>query len=449
MLAIAILAAGKGTRMHSDIPKVLQKIAGTTLLERVINSCRGLRPDRSLVIVGHQSKQIKKSITYTNDIEFVTQEPQNGTGHAVQQLIPILKDFDGDLLVLNGDVPLLSSSTILELLSSHRSREADVSILTARLPVPDGYGRVFSDNEGYVDRIIEDRDCTEEEKKNNLTNAGVYCFKWKRLKDVLQKLSSNNSQNEVYLTDSIQKLCTAIQIEVSDSTEVSGVNDKQQLSKCEDLLQERLRTYWMKQGVKFISPNTSTISDKTRFGKDVTIEPATHLRGENIIGDNCNLGPSSLIENTELKANVSILYSVVKDSIIHENVQIGPFSHLRPGTKLKNDCKIGNFVEIKKSNLDESTKVNHLSYIGDCEIGKAVNIGAGTITANFDGSNKHQTIIGKNSKTGANSVLVAPLNVGDRVTIGAGSTITQDIPNDSLAIERSNQVTKKKWSSKD
>ena len=449
MLAVAILAAGKGTRMHSDIPKVLQKIAGSTLLERVINSCRGLSPDRSLLIVGHQSKQIKESISYMKDIEFVTQEPQNGTGHAVQQLIPILKDFDGDLVVLNGDVPLLSSSTILELLSSHRSRKADVSILTARLPVPDGYGRVFSDHEGNVDRIVEDRDCTEEEKKNNLTNAGVYCFKWKKVKDVLQNLSSNNAQNEIYLTDSIQKLRTAIQIEVSDSNEVNGVNDKQQLSTCESLLQERLRTYWMKEGVKFISPNTSTISDKTRFGKDVTIEPSTHLRGENIIGDNCHLGPNSLIEDTELKANVSILYSVVKDSVIHENVQIGPFSHLRPGTKLMNDCKIGNFVEIKKSNLDENTKVNHLSYIGDCDIGKATNIGAGTITANYDGSNKHQTIIGKNSKTGANSVLVAPLKVGDGVTIGAGSTITQDIPNDSLAIERSKQVTKKKWPSKD
>ncbi len=448
MLAIAILSAGKGTRMNSNIPKVLQNIAGTTLLERVLNSCRDLRPDRSLVIIGHQAKQIKETIAYIKGIEFVIQEPQNGTGHAVQQLIPILNDFEGDLLVLNGDVPLLSSDTILELLSNHRSRAADVSILTARLPVPDGYGRVFSDAKGKVDRIIEDRDCTEENKKNNLTNAGVYCFKWNELKNVLVNLSSKNAQKEIYLTDTIQKLTTAIHVEVSDYNEVNGVNDKQQLSTCESLLQEQLRTHWMKKGVKFISPETSTISDKTRFGKDITIEPATHLRGENIIGDNCHLGPNSLIENTELKSNVSILYSVVKDSLIHENVQIGPFSHLRPGSKLQNDCKIGNFVEIKKSTLEESTKVNHLSYIGDCEIGKAVNIGAGTITANYDGSKKHRTIIGKNSKTGANSVLVAPLRVGDGVTIGAGSTITEDIPSNSLAIERSKQVTKKNWSSK-
>ncbi len=289
MLAVAILAAGKGTRMHSNIPKVLQTIAGTTLLERVINSCQGLSPDRSLVIVGHQAIQIKESISYLKEIEFVTQEPQKGTGHAVQQLIPILKDFEGDLLVLNGDVPLLSSSTILDLLSRHRSREADVSILTARLPIPDGYGRVFSDSEGNVDRIIEDRDCTEEDKKNNLTNAGVYCFRWKELKKILPILSSKNVQNEIYLTDSIQKLSSAIQVEVSDFNEVNGVNDKLQLSNCEELLQERLRAYWMKKGVKFISPKTSTISDKTSFGKDVIIEPSTHLRGENIIGDNCHL----------------------------------------------------------------------------------------------------------------------------------------------------------------
>ncbi len=445
MLAIAILAAGKGTRMHSNIPKVLQKIAGITLLERVLESCKELKPDRTLVIVGHQAQQIKESISYLQDIEFVSQDPQNGTGHAVQQLIPTLKNFDGDLLILNGDVPLLRSKTILELLSNHCTRKASVSILTARLSVPIGYGRVFSDSLGNVDKIIEDRDCSEEEKKNNLTNSGVYCFKWSELKIVLKNLSSNNAQNEIYLTDAIQKLPSAIHTEVTDSDEVNGVNDKQQLSDCENILQERLRRYWMKKGVKFINPTSSTISEKTLFGKDVTIEPETHLRGENIIGDNCHLGPNSFIENTELKANVSILYSVVRDSLIYENVQVGPFSHLRPGTLLQNNCKIGNFVEVKNSSLDTNTKVNHLSYIGDCDIGKAVNIGAGTITANYDGLKKHQTIIGKNSKTGANSVLVAPLKVGEGVTIGAGSTITKDIPNNSLAIERAKQVMKKNW----
>ncbi len=448
MLAIAILAAGKGTRMHSNIPKVLQKIAGTTLLERVLNSCKDLRPDRFLVIVGHQANTIQERIAYKKEIEFITQEPQNGTGHAVQQLIPTLKDFTGDLLVLNGDVPLLRSRTLLGLVTKHRQRKASVSMLSARLSVPEGYGRIFSDSDGYVEKIIEHCDCSEEEKRNNLTNSGVYCFKWKELEKVLQDLSNNNAQNEIYLTDAIQKLSSAVHIEISDSNEVNGVNDKQQLSDCENALQERLRSYWMKKGVNFINPKSSTISESSFFGKDVTIEPDTHLRGENIIGDNCHLGPNSFIENTELKENVSIFYSVVKDSLIHKNVQIGPFSHIRPGSLLNNDCKIGNFVEIKKSHLDSNTKVNHLSYLGDCQTGKDVNIGAGTITANFDGLMKHQTIIGKETKTGANSVLVAPIKIGERVTIGAGSTIIKDVPDNSLALERSKQITKKDWSLK-
>ncbi len=445
MLAIAILAAGKGTRMNSSIPKVLQELSGTTLLERVLNSCNELKPDKTFIIVGHEADRIQQKISHIPQLEFVHQTPQNGTGHAIQQLLPILNGFSGELLVLNGDVPLLKEETIEHLISKHRSAKACVSMLTARIENPKGYGRVFSDDNGNVEKIIEDSDCTETELMNNLTNSGVYCFDWQRLSYILPNLTNKNEQKEIYITDTIKALSKAIHIEVDDSGQVSGVNDKKQLAECENLHQERLRNYWMKEGVRFINPTSSTINENCRFGKDVVIEPQTHLRGKCIVGKNSVIGPNTYIENSEIGSDVSIFYSVVKDSTIESNVQIGPFAHIRPKTSISNNCKIGNFVEIKQSKVMEGSKINHLSYIGDSELGEDVNIGAGTITANFDGEKKHKTKIGRHSKTGANSVLVAPVDIGEDVTIGAGSTITKDVPDKSLAIERSKQFIKSNW----
>ena len=448
MLAIAILAAGKGTRMRSSLPKVLQELAGLSLLERVLKSCKGLKPDRTIVILGHEAEKVKDKIRHLKELEFVVQAPQNGTGHAIQQLIPILDKFQGKLLVLNGDVPLLTTSTINKLVSYHSKKEADVSILSSKVIDPKGYGRIFADTEGNVKKIIEDRDCSAIEKKNPLTNAGVYCFNWQRLKEILPTLSNQNNQNEIYLTDAIEKLPFAVHLEASDIDETTGINDKHQLSKCERLLQERLISFWMDEGVKFVNPSSCTISDACKFGKDVIIEPETHLRGDTEIGDNCILGPNSFIEDSTINKNTHIFYSVIKNSIIGENVRIGPYSHIRPNVKINNHCKIGNFVEVKNSNLGDNTKANHLTYIGDSDLGEGVNIGAGTITANFDGKYKHKTIIGNYSNTGANSVLIAPIEIGKNATIGAGSTITKDVPSGSLAISRANQITRKEWSPK-
>ncbi len=448
MLAIAILAAGKGTRMKSSLPKVLQELSGITIIERVLNSCNSLKPNKTFIIVGHESMKIKEKLRHSQNLTFVNQIPQNGTGHAIQQLLPILENFQGELLVLNGDVPLLKENTIGNLIKKHRSSKADVSILSARILNPKGYGRVFSDNNGNVDKIIEDSDCTENELKNNLTNAGIYCFNWRKLKEVLPNLSDTNKQKEIYLTDAIQLLELSVHYETDDPEEVMGINDKWQLSICEEIHQKRLRVHWMKKGVKFINPPSSTISDKCIFGKDIVIEPNTHLRGEVLIGNNSHIGPNTLIENSSIGNNVFVIYSIVKNSIIGNNVEIGPYAHIRPESNIKNNCKIGNFVEVKKTKLDENSKVNHLSYLGDSEIGKNVNIGAGTITANYDGYKKHITSIGNNSNTGANSVLVAPINIGTNVTIGAGSTITKNVPNGSLGISRAKQLTKPNWSSK-
>ena len=448
MLAVAVLAAGKGTRMKSALPKVLQPLAGATLVERVLASAANQQPERRLLIVGHQAERVEQQLASIGGLEFVLQQPQNGTGHAVQQLIPALHGFEGELLVLNGDVPLLRAETIDALVSQHRSSGADVTLLTARLEDPTGYGRVFADADGKVSGIVEHRDCTEEQRRNDLTNAGIYCFNWTALANVLPKLSTDNDQGELYLTDTVAMLATAMHLEVADADEVNGINNRRQLAQCEALLQQRLRQHWMDEGVTFIDPDSCTLSEGCCFGRDVVIEPQTHLRGNCQIGDNCRIGPGSLLEDATLGNNVSVVHSVVREASVGNDVAIGPFAHLRPAADVGDGCRIGNFVEVKKSQLGSGSKVNHLSYIGDATLGANVNVGAGTITANYDGVNKHRTVIGDNSKTGANSVLVAPVTIGEQVTIGAGSTITKNVPDDALAIGRAKQMTKEGWASR-
>lgn len=446
MLAVAVLAAGKGTRMKSALPKVLQPLAGATLVERVLASACNLQPERRILIVGHQASRVEQQLSHVDGLEFVLQDPQNGTGHAVQQLLKPLNDFEGELLVLNGDVPLLRAQTIDQLVESHRSSGADVTLLTARLEDPTGYGRVFATQDGLVSAIVEHRDCSEDQLSNNLTNAGIYCFNWGRLAAVLPKLSSENDQGELYLTDTVGMLDRAMHLEVHDSDEVNGINNRRQLAQCEALLQQRLKEHWMDQGVTFTDPASCTLSETCQFGRDVVIEPQTHLRGDCKIGDNCRLGPSSLIEDAVLGEGVSVVHSVINKAEVGNHTTIGPFAHLRPAAAIGNDCKIGNFVEVKKSTIANGSKVNHLSYIGDAELGANVNVGAGTITANYDGVNKHLTVIGDGSKTGANSVLVAPITLGKQVTVAAGSTLTKNVADGALAIGRAKQTVKENWS---
>jgi bifunctional UDP-N-acetylglucosamine pyrophosphorylase/glucosamine-1-phosphate N-acetyltransferase len=445
MLAVAVLAAGKGTRMKSDLPKVLQPLAGATLVERVLASCGSLQPQRQLLIVGHQAERVEQSLAHKAGLEFVLQQPQNGTGHAVQQLLEPLADFAGDLLVLNGDVPLLREQTIALLLERHRNSGAAVTLLSARLSDPTGYGRVFADAAGAVSAIVEHRDCSDEQRRNNLTNAGIYCFNWAKLKTVLPKLSSDNDQGELYLTDTVAMLSPAMHLEVADADEINGINDRLQLAQCEAVIQERLRRHWMSEGVTFVDPASCTLSDGTRFGRDVLVEPQCHFRGNNVIGNGSHIGPGSLIENSQLGQRVEVLHSVLRDAVVADDCSIGPFAQLRPGAELAAHCRVGNFVEIKKAQIGSGSKVNHLSYIGDAELGENVNVGAGTITANYDGVNKHRTVIGSGSKTGANSVLVAPIQLGHNVTVGAGSTLTKDVPDGALALGRAKQLMKENW----
>ncbi len=442
MLAVAVLAAGKGTRMKSDLPKVLQPLAGSTLVERVLASCEHLQPERRLLIVGHQAERVERTLAAHRGLEFVLQQPQHGTGHAVQQLLEPLQGFTGQLLVLNGDVPLLRPETLELLLDQHRSSGAAVTLLSARLSDPSGYGRVVADPSGAVSAIVEHRDCSEEQRRNTLTNAGIYCFDWPKLAAVLPLLATDNDQGELYLTDTVAMLSPAMHLEVADADEINGINDRLQLAQCEAVLQERLRRHWMAEGVSFSDPLSCTLSEGTRFGRDVVVEPQCHFRGDNQIASGCRIGPGSLIENSRLGEAVEVLFSVLRDVEVEQGCVIGPYAQLRAGAHLGAGSRIGNFVEVKNSRLGEGVKANHLSYLGDADLGAGVNVGAGTVTANFDGVRKHRTEIGAGSKTGANSTLVAPIRLGERVTVAAGSTLTEDVPAGALAFGRARQVVK-------
>ncbi|TVQ61068.1 MAG: bifunctional UDP-N-acetylglucosamine diphosphorylase/glucosamine-1-phosphate N-acetyltransferase GlmU [Spirulina sp. DLM2.Bin59] len=445
MVAVAILAAGRGTRMKSELPKVLHRIGGKTLLERVLGSCETVAPTRRLVIVGYQSDRLRASLTPHPDLEFVEQAQQLGTGHAMQQLLTPLGGFADDLLVLNGDVPLLRPETIAHLLATHRRHDNSATLLTAQIEDPKGYGRVFCDHEQRVEKIIEDRDCTPEQRANRRINAGIYCFNWPQLAAVLPQLSNDNDQQEYYLTDVFGMLDRVMAVDVADLAEITGINDRRQLAIAADLLQTRIKDHWMRSGVTLINPDSITIDDTVTLAPDVIIEPQTHLRGNTAIATGCHIGPGSLIENSTLGENVTVLYSVISDSTVAAQSRIGPYAHLRGHATVGEACRIGNFVELKKTELGRKTNVSHLSYLGDATVGDRVNIGAGTITANYDGVHKHQTVIGSGSKTGSNSVLVAPLTLGEGVTIAAGSTVTENVGDDALVIARARQVVKPGW----
>ena len=445
MVAVAILAAGKGTRMKSDLPKVLHLLGGKSLIERVLMSCVDLQPDRQLAIVGYQADRVKTAMIHYPDLEFVEQAQQLGTGHAVQQLLPHLDDFTGDLLVLNGDVPLLRPETLKALLATHQHHQNAATILTAQIPNPQGYGRVFCDSSNLLKEIVEDRDCTNVQRQNRRVNAGIYCFNWEKLKAVLPQLQSNNDQQEYYITDAVNFLSPVMVYDVPDDREILGINDRRQLADAYQILQSRIKDHWLAAGVTIIDPDSVTIDDTVQIGVNAIIEPQTHLRGQTTIGTGSRIGPGSLIENSHVGDNVMAMYSVIVDSSIGNDAKVGPFAHIRQQVQVGESCRVGNFVELKKTTLGAKTNVAHLSYLGDTTVGEQVNIGAGTITVNYDGKHKHQTTIGSFTRIGSNNTLIAPLNIGAQVTTAAGSTIASDVPDDCLAIARAYQTIKPGW----
>jgi bifunctional UDP-N-acetylglucosamine pyrophosphorylase/glucosamine-1-phosphate N-acetyltransferase len=414
-------------------------------VEWVLNGAGDVQPTRQIVIIGYQGELVRQALQHLPGVEFAEQTQQLGTGHALQQVLPLLAGFEGNLLVLNGDVPLLSPQTLQLLLETHEKNHNAATLLTAQVPDPTGYGRIICDNNNILKQIVEDRDCTPAQKQNHRVNAGVYCFRWADLAQTLPQLKNNNDQNEYYLTDVVSMLSPVMAVDVDDYEEILGINDRKQLANAYQILQNRVKDKWMAAGVTLIDPDSTTIDDTVQLEADVIIEPQTHLRGQTKIQAGSRIGPGSLIENSQIAANVTVSFSVVTDSQIGANSQVGPYAHLRNHADVGANCRIGNFVELKKTSLGQNTKVAHLSYLGDATLGNQVNIGGGTITANYDGVTKHQTILGDRSKTGVNNSLVAPLTIGQDVTIAAGSTITEDLPDDCLAIGRARQVVKPGW----
>lgn len=442
MLAVAVLAAGKGTRMKSALPKVLQPLAGKSLVERVLNVTDDLKADRRIAIIGYCSDQVRAALADYPQLEFAEQTEQLGTGHAIQQLLEPLAEFKGELVVLTGDSPLMRTETIQALIDSHRQHKASATVLTAILPNPTGYGRVFCDRDMKIERIIEHRDCNPEQILNQRVSTGVYCFDWQELALALPKLTTNNAQKEYYLTEVFDYLTSVYANDLEDPDESLGINDRLQLSHAYDVLQKRAREKWMRAGVTMLLPETITIDDAVELAPNVIIEPHSHLRGNTKVGEGSIIGPSTMLSNSIVGENCVVQFSVIEDSQIADNCRIGPFARIRGESMVGEKCRIGNFVELKNAKLGDRTNAAHLSYLGDATIGKQVNIGAGTITANYDGFKKHQTIIGDRSKTGSNSVLVAPITIGENVSIAAGSTIVQNVESNALAIARAKQVVK-------
>ena len=407
-----------------------------------------------MVIVGYRGDLVQNSLldnknNIDNDniptLEFIEQTEQLGTGHAIQQLLPYLKEFSEDLLVLNGDVPLLRPETLKQLIDSHKENQNSATILSANLPLPKGYGRVFCDTNNVVTQIVEDRDCTTAQQQNHRVNAGVYCFDWPALAKILPELKANNDQQEYYLTDVVPLLNPVMAVAVNDYQEIFGINNRKHLATAYEILQTRLKDDWMEAGVTLIDPKSITIDDTVLLERDVIIEPQTHIRGWTVIGSGSRIGPGSLIENSQIGKNSSVLYSVISDSMVADNTRIGPYAHLRGDSQVGSHCRIGNFVELKKAQVGDRSNAAHLSYLGDATLGEKVNVGAGTITANYDGVKKHKTKIGDRSKTGSNSVLVAPVTLGEDVTVAAGSVVTKNVEDDSLVIARTRQTVRKGW----
>lgn len=441
-----ILAAGKGTRMKSELPKVVHKVNGVPMIKKIMNTLNNLGVEKNILVLGHKKEVVLKAIE--KDVDYVIQEEQLGTGHAVLMAKDKLQNYDGDVMVLCGDTPLLREETLKALYNKHLKSNATTTILTSIYENPFGYGRIVKKN-GLVESIIEQKEATLEEQKIKEVNAGVYIFNSQKLFDALSKMDNNNAQGEYYLTDVIKIQVAKNEIVESyildDNKEILGINSKVQLSQAEKVLRDRKNKKLMNEGVILIDPFTTYIEENVKIGEDTTIYPGVIIQGDTTIGKNCKLIGNSRIIDSKVANNVRIESSVIEKSTLENKVTIGPFAHIRPKSHLKDSVHIGNFVETKKVILENGVKAGHLSYLGDAEIGEHTNIGAGTITCNYDGKNKYKTIIGKNVFVGSDTELVAPVTVGDSAVIGAGSVITKDVPARALAVARGKQSIIKEW----
>lgn len=444
-LDIVILAAGKGTRMHSQIPKVLHTLAGKPMVQHVLDTALGLQPDRTHVVIGHGADQLREALA-ENAVQFAVQAEQKGTGHAVAQALEQLGS--GKVLILYGDVPLLQRESLSELLA--HVDEQHMGLLTVTLADPSGYGRIVRDDAGEAVAIVEQKDASSAELAITECNTGIMAMTSTQLKRWLPQLSADNAQGEYYLTDVIAmaaaegiKVCTA---QPASAVEVEGVNNRAQMARLERVYQRQLADRLMAKGVALADPERLDVRGRLTCGHDVFIDVGCVFEGEVELGEGVRIGPYCVIKNSTIGAeSVVDTHSVIERTVAAGLNQIGPFARLRPGTRLAVKAKVGNFVETKNADVGEGSKINHLSYVGDARLGRDVNVGAGTITCNYDGANKHHTEIGDNAFIGSNTALVAPVTVGKGATIGAGSTIAKDVTDYALAVTRGRQLEKIDW----
>jgi len=441
-----ILAAGRGIRMASSMPKVLHKLLGRPILSYVIDAVRGLGLKRICVVVGYRAEEVMK-VFEQPEIIFIEQREQLGTGHALMCCKEILSDIKGDILVLNGDTPLITQNTLKRLIDIHKNEGSLITLVISKVKQPGEYGLIIRDKEGRIKGIEEvtERNKTKQSKE---INAGIYCFKKDFLEKNIPLIPKNEKKGEYYLTDLIkiasEKGEKIAEIE-APFEEVIGINNRLDLAIATDILRKNILKGLMLQGTTIIDPNSTYVESGIKIGRDSILFPGVYLSGKTTIGENTILEHGVVIRDSEIGNNVVIkAYSVITESIVEDNAKIGPFAHLRPGSHVAEEAKIGNFVEMKKSYIGRGSKASHLTYLGDAQIGNDVNIGAGTITCNYDGKRKHKTIIKDRAFIGSNTAFIAPICIGEEVTVGAGSVITEDVPDKKLAIARARQVIKEK-----
>ena len=442
-----ILAAGKGTRMKSALPKVLHAVGGQSMLRHVMTAAEQAGAKRTIVVVGFGGDQVQAEIGAA--AEYVLQAEQLGTGHAMMQAQPALAGYTGTVLLLCGDTPLLTGNTLQQLVAAHQQSGAAATVLTAMPADATGYGRILRDKSGQVLGIVEQKDATPEQKQIGEINTGIYCFEAAPLFAALAGLTCNNAQQEYYLTDVLAILAQAGQrvgaVEVADFQETLGINSRLQLAEAEKILRQRKLLELMDSGVTVMDPASTFVDASVSIGEDTVLYPFTWLEGKTTIGRDCRIGPNSRIADSQLGDAVTLHFSYAHECKIADGVTVGPYVHLRPDTELATGVKVGNFVEVKNSRVGVGSKLPHLSYIGDADIGSGVNIGCGTITVNYDGKKKHRTVVGDTAFVGCNSNLVAPVSVGAGSYIAAGSTITKDVPDGALGVGRARQSNIAGW----
>ncbi len=451
-----ILAAGKSTRMRSELPKPLHPVCGVPLTGHVVRACRDAGIERVVVVIGHQADRVREGLG--DDVEYVLQTEQLGSGHAAMCAEPALKGFHGAVLILAGDVPLIRPQTLESLIAAVGGDEATAggrtagAMLTARLDDPTGYGRVICDEAGNVVKIVEHRDATPEERAIKVVNPSIYCFRAEGLFEKLHQIGTDNDQGELYLTDVVGIASAAGEriaaVPIEDAREVLGVNTRAELAEVTRLMRLRILEGFMREGVTVVDPATTYVDATVTVGRDTTIEPQTHLLGSTTIGERCTIGPMTVVKDMRIGDETAIMQSRVIGGVIGSRVRIGPFAHIRPGCSIRDGARIGDFVELKNSDIGEGVAASHLSYIGDADVGAGTNVGAGTITCNYDGYKKHRTVIGKRAFIGSHTTLVAPVHVGDGAMTAAGTVVTEDVPGDALAIGRARQATREGWAAR-